>query len=384
MKEYKVLLVDDEINVLQALVRHLRKDFQITTALSAMEGLQLLEEHGPFAVVLSDLRMPGMDGLKFLSKVRERYPETVRMMLTGHADLNAAIEAINSGQVFRFMVKPCSLENLRSNLSEGVELYKLRQAEKELLEKTLKGAIKAMAEILELINPEAFGRSSRIGELVRVLSQRLKIEETWELETAALLSQIGWVIIPPKVVLKLYSGESLTGEEAQIYEMHPMIGSELIGRIPRLEGVARIIAYQEKGFDGSGIPKDAIKGEEIPLGARILKVAIDFDTYKLRTNKDMRALELMKLRPERYDPMVFEALEEFVVGAQGEEVTEIEVNLEELKEGMVLAEDIRTKRGQLLLTRGNTVTATLIERLKNFSMSVGIKEPIIVYRSATP
>lgn len=379
MRAYKVLLVDDEINVLQAFMRHLRKDFHISTAISGMEGLRLLEEEGPFAVVVSDLRMPAMDGIQFLSRVRERYPETVRMMLTGHADLNAAIEAINSGQVFRFMVKPCSVENLRANIQEALELYKLRQAEKELLENTLRGAIKVMTEILELVNPEAFGRSRRIAELAKSIGMRMNLKEVWEIETAALLSQIGWVIIPPALVLKLYGGESLTPEESQIYEMHPIIGSELISKIPRLEGIAKIIAYQEKGYDGSGIPKDQVKGEEIPLGARILKVVIDFDTYKLRTNDENKAIALMKLDPNRYDPLVFKILEEFVVDTTKEEVVEIEVTLDELKEGMLLAEDIRTKKGQLLITKGNTVTAPLIERLKNFAVNVGIREPILVY-----
>lgn len=379
LRAYKVLLVDDEINVLQAFMRHLRKDFHISTAISGMEGLRLLEEEGPFAVVVSDLRMPAMDGIQFLSRVRERYPETVRMMLTGHADLNAAIEAINSGQVFRFMVKPCSVENLRANIQEALELYKLRQAEKELLENTLRGAIKVMTEILELVNPEAFGRSRRIAELAKSIGMRMNLKEVWEIETAALLSQIGWVIIPPALVLKLYGGESLTPEESQIYEMHPIIGSELISKIPRLEGIAKIIAYQEKGYDGSGIPKDQVKGEEIPLGARILKVVIDFDTYKLRTNDENKAIALMKLDPNRYDPLVFKILEEFVVDTTKEEVVEIEVTLDELKEGMLLAEDIRTKKGQLLITKGNTVTAPLIERLKNFAVNVGIREPILVY-----
>lgn len=379
MKEYKILLVDDEINILQAFTRHLRREFNISTALSGQEGLQLMEEQGPFAVVVSDLKMPGMDGIQFLSRVREVYPDTVRMMLTGHADLNAAIEAINSGQVYRFMVKPLSVENLRANLLEGLELFRLKKAEKELLEGTLRGAIRVMTEILELVNPEAFGRSRRIAELAKTLMMRMNKKDLWECETAALLSQIGWVIIPPAVVLKLYGGESLSPEENQIYEMHPMIGSELIEKIPRLEGLAKIIAYQEKGYDGSGIPKDSVKGDDIPFGARVLKVAIDFDTYKLRTNDDKKALALMKLNSSRYDPVVFKTLEDLLTEADSGEVKEIEVTLEELAEGMILADDIRTSRGQLLITRGNTVSTTLIERLKNFARSVGIREPILVY-----
>ena len=384
MKAYKILLVDDEINVLNAFTRHLRKDFDMRTALGAQEGLGFIQEEGPFAVVVSDLKMPGMDGIQFLAKVRELYPDTLRIMLTGHADLNVAIEAINSGEVFRFLVKPCSVENLKKNILDAIAIYRLKEAEKELLENTLKNSIKVLMEILELVSPEAFGRSRRLAELATSIAMRMGIKESlWEFETSALLSQIGWVIIPPSLVLKLFSGESLTDEEKQIYEMHPMIGSELIGKIPRLENVAKIICYQEKCYDGSGVPKDAVKGKDIPLGARILKVSIDFDTFKLRFEKDRKAFEMMKLQADLYDPQILEVLQDMIIGTEKEEITQLELTVDELKEGMLLAEDVRTKKGQLLITKGNTVSNALIERLKNFAVSVGVKEPIVVYAPGT-
>jgi len=384
VKAYKILLVDDEINVLNAFTRHLRKDFDMRTALSAQEGLGFIQEEGPFAVVVSDLKMPGMDGIQFLAKVRELYPDTLRIMLTGHADLNVAIEAINSGEVFRFLVKPCSVENLKKNILDAIAIYRLKEAEKELLENTLKNSIKVLMEILELVSPEAFGRSRRLAELATSIAMRMGIKESlWEIETSALLSQIGWVIIPPSLVLKLFSGESLTDEEKQIYEMHPMIGSELIGKIPRLENVAKIICYQEKCYDGSGVPKDAVKGKDIPLGARILKVSIDFDTFKLRFEKDRKAFEMMKLQADLYDPQILEVLQDMIIGTEKEEITQLELTIDELKEGMLLAEDVRTKKGQLLITKGNTVSNALIERLKNFAVSVGVKEPIVVYAPGT-
>jgi len=384
VKAYKILLVDDEINVLNAFTRHLRKDFDMRTALGAQEGLGFIQEEGPFAVVVSDLKMPGMDGIQFLAKVRELYPDTLRIMLTGHADLNVAIEAINSGEVFRFLVKPCSVENLKKNILDAIAIYRLKEAEKELLENTLKNSIKVLMEILELVSPEAFGRSRRLAELATSIAMRMGIKESlWEIETSALLSQIGWVIIPPSLVLKLFSGESLTDEEKQIYEMHPMIGSELIGKIPRLENVAKIICYQEKCYDGSGVPKDAVKGKDIPLGARILKVSIDFDTFKLRFEKDRKAFEMMKLQADLYDPQILEVLQDMIIGTEKEEITQLELTVDELKEGMLLAEDVRTKKGQLLITKGNTVSNTLIERLKNFAVSVGVKEPIVVYAPGT-
>jgi HD-GYP domain-containing protein (c-di-GMP phosphodiesterase class II) len=162
-----------------------------------------------------------------------------------------------------------------------------------------------------------------------------------------------------------------------------MIGSELIGKIPRLENVAKIICYQEKCYDGSGVPKDAVKGKDIPLGARILKVSIDFDTFKLRFEKDRKAFEMMKLQADLYDPQILEVLQDMIIGTEKEEITQLELTIDELKEGMLLAEDVRTKKGQLLITKGNTVSNALIERLKNFAVSVGVKEPIVVYAPGT-
>ncbi len=370
--------MDDEINVLQAFQRHLHKEFNLYTATSGDEGLKIIGEHGPFAVVVSDLRMPIMDGITFLTKVKESWPDTVRMMLTGHADLQAAIEAINQGQVFRFMLKPCSTEHFINNLKDGIEIYRLRNAEKELLEGTLAGAISVLMDVLQLAIPEAFGRSSRITDIATRIARRLNIKDIWQIETSALLSHIGWVILPPEIIQKLYEGLSLNDEERHTFEMVPLIGAELISKIPRLEAIASNIAYQEKGYDGSGVPRDKIKGEEIPLGARILRVAQDFDTYKARTRSDKKTMEIMEAKAHQYDPKVLKVLKEMVLGFEEEKEQEIELSVEELEEGMVFVEDVKNLRGQLLIAKGNRVTSPIIERLKNFNRSVGVKEPIKV------
>jgi response regulator RpfG family c-di-GMP phosphodiesterase len=370
------LFVDDDANVLAGFQRQMRKMFDLETALGAKNGLDVITENGPFSVVISDLRMPGMDGIEFLSRVRETAPDSVRMMLTGYADLQTAIEAVNKGNIFRFLTKPCESEVLIKAVSDSVRQYDLVTAERELLEKTLRGSLKVLTEILELVNPEAFGRASRITRCVREVGKKMRIADMWQLETAAALSQIGCVILPQEALKKLYQGRELTAEESQLFSMHPFIASDLLAQIPRLQSIAEIIANQEKNFDGSGNPVDGRSGEQIPLGARILKVVLDFDTLQARGTEKIRAVELLAARPGFYDPGVLSALGE-VVGNEAR-FNRASLKVSELGDGMVLAEDVLLLNGRLLVARGYKVNRTLRERLKSFAERPGIREPVHV------
>ncbi|MBA4395569.1 MAG: histidine kinase, partial [Desulfobacca sp.] len=251
--EKRILFVDDELNVLEGYQRQFRKVFDTTIAPSGAKGLEIITEAGPFAVVVSDFKMPGMNGIEFLSRVRELAPDTVRIMLTGFAEIQAVIEAINEGNVYRFLTKPCPADLMIKALNDGLKQYQLVTGERELLEKTLKGTIQVLTEVLSLVNPEAFGRASRITRYVREIAAQLdNIQPTdrWILETAAMLSQIGCILLPLDALGKLFQGKTLTAEEFQVFQMHPGIGYDLLSKIPRLEAVAKIVLYQEKGFDG--------------------------------------------------------------------------------------------------------------------------------------
>jgi response regulator RpfG family c-di-GMP phosphodiesterase len=373
----KILFVDDDPNILAAFHRQLRKYFPVHTALGGEEGLRAVQEQDPFAVIVSDLRMPGMDGIQFLSRVREIAPDSVRMMLTGNADLSTAIDAVNEGNIFRFLTKPCEHQVLINALSAGVRQYRLITAERELLEKTLRGSIKVLSEILQLLNPEAFGRASRITRYAREVASAMRVSDVWQVETAAALSQIGCVMLPESALLKLYKGQELSGEESQLFAMHPFIGSDLLSHIPRMQTIAKIIANQEKNFDGSGSPQEESgRGEDIPLGARILKVVLDFDMLKSRGISDGEAYGRLAKRPGRYDPDVLSALREILAARSRDE--ERTVRAGELVDGMILAEDVRIMDGRMLVARGYEVNRTLRERIKNFSEKPGIKEPVRV------
>ena len=198
----------------------------------------------------------------------------------------------------------------------------------------------------------------------------------WKLETAAMLSQIGCVILPEHVLKKIYAGSQLSDEESQLYDMHPSVGHDLIENIPRMRDVAGMIAYQEKNFDGTGIPRDAVKGEEIPLGARVLRVVVDFDVLESAGFSRHEALLNLRKNTGRYDPQVFAAFEAVTGKKEGARIVALRIN--ELKSTMVLAEDIRAAGGSLLVSKGQEITWPLIARLKNFSATRQIKEPIKV------
>jgi len=373
----RILVVDDEQNLLDSLKRQLRKRFNIETAQGPEEGLKAISARGPFAVIISDLRMPVMDGIEFLSRVSDITPDSVRIMLTGNADLQNAIQAVNEGNIYRFLTKPCAIDILAGVLDQGIEQYRLVTSEKELLEKTLKGSIKVLTELLSLLNPEAFGRSSRIKRYVGEIAGHLDIPNVWQVETAAMLSQIGCITLPEEAIKKLYQGQELSEEESELFDMHPIIASDLLSHIPRMQHVAEIIADQDKYFDGSGNTKELRQGEAIPLGARILKVVLDFDMLESKGHLKVNALKELKQRSGRYDPVVLEALEQ-VLGDEAKYVVK-DITISGLKARMVLFEDVSTLEGQLLLSRGQEVSTVIIKRLRNFADKIGLKEPIRVF-----
>lgn len=372
----KILCVDDDTNILEGYKRHLRKGFELTTAVGPEQGLQMVMEQGPFAVVVSDLKMPGMNGIEFLAQVRTREPDTVRMLLTGNAELHTAIDAINQGQIFRFLTKPCSPEALADALKAGLAQHHLITAERELLDHTLSGSIRVLTEVLALVNPEAFGRSARITRYVEAIAQNLHVSELWSIKTAAMLSQIGCVILPESVLKKVYEGQRLTDEESQLFKQHPLVGCDLIAKIPRMKYVAEIIKFQDIYYDGVGTAGDARKGTAIPMEARILKVALDFDTLESAGKSKAEAFDAMQQRKGWYDPAVVDALKSaFAKEIKYEVKTTV---VAEMREGMILGDDIHSSQHVLLASKGQQVSQSMILRLQSFRKSIGVREPFTV------
>jgi len=271
----KILLVDDEILILDSLRRELGFQYQIETAQSGAEGLEKIWSSGPFAVIVSDFRMPVMDGIKFLTEVKESAPDSVRMMLTGNTDLPTAIDAINQGQIFRFLTKPCTGDQLTQALDAGIRQFQLIIAEKELLEKTLKESISLLTEVLAIVNPQAYGRSLRMQQLVAHITKVMKLKDGWQYEMAASLSQLGWLIFPQQMLERINNGQSLTASETVIFSKHPFTASKLLEKIPRLEKVSRMISGQGRSIDDLCLNPDFPEIYPVDLGSHILKVCVD-------------------------------------------------------------------------------------------------------------
>src|ERR1039457_6968397 len=172
----KILFIDDDANLLAAVERNLRQKFNLVTASGGEAGLAKMANDGPFAVVVADMQMPGMNGVQLLTEAQKRYPETVRLMLTGNADQRTAVEAVNTGHVFQFLTKPCPMETLSLALHAGLKQYRLITAERELLEKTLNGCIKVLADVLSLTDPLSFGRGETLRHYMRAYVKSLTIE----------------------------------------------------------------------------------------------------------------------------------------------------------------------------------------------------------------
>ena len=224
----KVLCVDDEMRVVESLALLLRKDYDVQLASSAAEGLQKMGAMPDLAVVISDMRMPGMDGASFLHEVMLRRPDATRILLTGEAGREGAIRAVNEGQIFRFLTKPCPIDQLKSAIEAGVVQHRVVLAERAVLRETLIGAINALMEVLAIANPVAFGRGSRIKRLVMNCAEKLCSSGFWHLEAAALLSQVGYVGLSPALIEKLHFGEALTPEEQAQVAAGPEVAQKVL------------------------------------------------------------------------------------------------------------------------------------------------------------
>jgi len=377
MSESKILFVDDDPKVLNAIDRQLSDDFEMYTADGPSAALKALEDDGPFDVVVSDMRMPEMTGVEMLKHVRHTHPDTVRIMLTGYADLDSTIDAVNEGNIFRFLSKPCRADALKAAISDGVRQYQLVTAERELVEGTLKGSIKVLFDVLGIVNPVAFGRASRIKRIATAVANEMAIADVWEVEIASMMSALGCISLPEGTLQKLMEGATLSDEEMKAYVGHPALGQSLLENIPRLSNVATIVGYQDKHFDGSGIPDDSAKGSEIPIGARILKAAIDFDLQETRRGDSVEAFAQLREQPDKYDPDVLKAMSAAFDSLFSAKSRAVE--MDELRIGLVFSQNVNNKSGQLLVGRGQEVTRSIIDILRRIDENHNLELPMHVY-----
>lgn len=378
MNPEKILFVDDEIALLEAMTRQLRKAFLIETAASGAEGLFLLQERGPFAVVVSDFRMPEMDGIRFLSTVKRLYPDTVRIMLSGNADLEAAIEAVNNGQIFRFLTKPCPVNALATTLTLAMRHYQLVVGERELLNKTLKGSISMLSELLSLTNSRAFSRGYRIKKIVSEIARKLNLKPLWQYEVAALVCQVGCIAVPTDILKKVFLNERLTKNEQRLFDDHPRVGAHLIGKIPRLESVAEMVENQLLSYDECIKKQGHQELEKTTMGAQILKAALDYDLQLIKGATPGEAVKNLFNEVDLYHPQILNCLAN-LQNQQNLEREVMDVYFDELVPGMIAADNIIASNGTLVIEKGQEITWPALQGLHNFISHIGIREPIRVW-----
>jgi len=359
-----ILFVDDEANILSSYRRTLHNKFTVVTQTSANEALSLLASSPKdrFAVIVSDFKMPEMNGLEFLKKAHDIVPNTVRVMLTGYADIETSIAAINEGEIFRFLTKPCPPVTLVDALNHCTEQYQLIMAEKELLRGTLQGSIKLMTELLSMTNPLAFGQSERIKRMVSQILKLYPVKMSWMIEVAAMLSQIGCSALPEELVQKVNSGTELTEAEEKLYATQSDIGKKLLQNIPRLEQVADIIGSQDN------------RGVSTPVGSKIICLAKQYD---ILVNSGVGKLEIstqMRKQEPHFGKNLLDVFDTIIGKESDGTVTALPILA--LRTGMIVDQNVVTVDNLLLINRGQELTDANILRLKNYGNSCGVKEPI--------
>ena len=422
-----VLCVDDEVNILNSLRRLLRPyGYRVLAAGSGQEGLATMDAT-PVDLVICDMRMPEMDGARFLEEVRARWPDTVRILLTGYADINSTIAAINKGEIFRYIAKPWEdrdvarvvkdalerkvLERERNRLKQltlrqNLELKelnaaldaKVRERTSELrkalgalnyandkLKKSFLTSIKVFSNLIELREGAMAGHSRRVADLARRLAQKMKLPEAviQDVTLAGLLHDIGKFGLSDELLRKRDS--ELSEEERAEVAKHPLKAQAALMALESLGEAAKLIGGHHERFDGTGYPERLI-GPAIPLGARILAVANDYDTAQQGgltatglTPAQARE-HIVAGRNKRYDPAVVDAFVD-TVGATAETAAteERSVPVSALHEGMVLSRDLVTSDGIMLLSKDYVLDEIRIDQIRNYAKADGKEIRIYVH-----
>lgn len=424
----KLLFVDDEQNILSALRRLFRPaGYDICVAGSAEEGLQILENQH-IDLVVSDMRMPQMDGAEFLKRVAKTWPDTVRILLTGYADLSSTIAAINDGHIYRYVSKPWEDSDLKLTVQHAMEQKFLAQEHRRLealtqaqnaelavlnssleakvkartaeleqmmsmieyahdeLRKSYHSSIRVFANLIELREGRVTGHSRRVADLARKLALKLGLDEasTRDIVFAALLHDLGKLSWSDELMSKSFN--ALTGADMEKAKTHPVVGQAALMALEPLHSAAALIRSHHERYDGKGFP-DGLAGDEIPLGARVIAIANDFDALMIGslTSQRLSRSEAMDFivqgREKRYDPRIVDLFVEIVNAADSSQERQrpATVRSGDLKSGMVLAEDLFTKDGVLLLSKDYTLDEKLIRKVRELEVELGCQFDILVW-----
>ncbi|CAM5332147.1 MAG TPA: response regulator [Thauera sp.] len=417
---WRVLCVDDEANILSALRRLFRPcGYVVTVAASGEEGLAILDQ-APFDLVISDMRMPGMSGAQFLEEVSTRWPDTMRLLLTGYADIDSTIDAVNKGRIFHYVSKPWDDKALLLIVRHALERKQLERdkarlealtaqqneelkdvnasLELKVMERTVElrkanehikasfiTSIKVFANLIELREGAIGGHSRRVAELARKLAKRAGMDAAavQDVFLAGLLHDIGKIGLPDTLLSRAVA--EMSGPELLRYRKHPQAGEHALMALSELAQAARLVRSHHERFDGKGYP-DGLAGEQIPLGARIVAVANDYDglqigTLAARKRTAREALELLEAgRGRSYDPGVLDLFLEVVAESERNDLKEVGLSVARLMPGMILSRDLVTRQGYLLLATDFVLTAGIIRQIQEYASQEGLEGLVIHVR----
>jgi CheY-like chemotaxis protein len=371
--EKKILFVDDEQKILDGLRRQFHSHYNVSIATSGLEGIKLLEKED-FAVIVSDMRMPGMDGAEFLTEAKKRSPNSIRMMLTGYSDIDSAISAVNDGNVFRFITKPCPSDVLKRFIDDGIRQHHLIKVEKELLEHTLNGSIQMLVDILAITNPLAFNRSKKIKYIVTQLAELLDLPQKWQFNVAALLSQVGFITVPMEVMTSYFNKEELSIHEQEMIDHHPQVSFEMVNHIPRLDKIALMIKHQ---YISTSDALFNTLDESVKIGANLLRISNDIEISLSQGHSFTESIHIMKQSPELYNPSIVDCLTKVDLGnADPNQIKNTPI--ESIYLGMTLEEDVSTTTGVLLAVKGMLITPMMRFLLINYNKQGLIKKTLLI------
>ena len=415
-----LLFVDDEPGILSSLRRLFRPHgYRILVAESGALGLAELEKT-PVDLVISDMRMPEMDGATFLKAVRQRWPDTVRILLTGYADVTSTVAAINEGEIYRYVSKPWDDTEIVNTVREALERYRLKQENLRLtaltqsqneelkglnasleqkvaertaelrqalsfveqshgeLKKSFLTSVQVFAGLIELRSGPAgsrlAGHGRRVADMARNLAQRLGMGdvEVQNIMLAGLLHDVGKMGLPDDLLGKAFN--TLSQDQRALVMKHPVIGQNILIAIDKFKDAAILVRHHHESFDGNGYP-DRLAGMSIPQGSRILAVVNDYDSLQIGTlvQRPLRPEEALAFiadnRGKRYDPATVDAFLKLISETRKTVPTEVPLRTMHLKPGMVVSRDLPHRDGYLLLAKGSVLTGDIIGQLVKLEQS---------------
>lgn len=316
MDKYNILLVDDEEDNLALLYRTLRGSYNLERTTSPLKALEMLDEKD-FELVISDHKMPEMDGVEFLKRVQISHPSTMRILLTAYSDANILIDAINYAKIYRYVKKPFNPDELQLIVSAALEYYQLKHDNDKLiadLKELFSGTIKAIMEALDAKDSYTSGRSKRITYYSIIIAKQLGLSQIdiGKVELAGMLHDIGMIGVSDEILYKI---DALTQEEYDEIKKHITYSVKILEDIKQLKDVVEIIKYHHEKYDGTGYPY-GIKGEDIPIGSRIIAVADTFDSiisnriYRNQVEMSEAKQKIIEGSGSQFDPIVVKAFED--------------------------------------------------------------------------